>query len=106
MEYHDYYKTLGVSRNASQDEIKRAYRKLARKYHPDVSKERNAEQRFKEVGEAYEALKDPQKRATYDQLGTGWRAGDNFRPPPGWNPGGDFGSGGFKGAQVDVSNCP
>ena len=69
MDYKDYYKIMGVERDASQDEIKRAYRKLARKYHPDVSKEADAEQRFKEVGEAYEVLKDPEKRAAYDQLG-------------------------------------
>jgi curved DNA-binding protein len=87
MEYKDYYKVLGVSRNADQDEIKRAYRKLARKYHPDVSKEKNAELRFKELGEAYEVLKDKNKRATYDQLGSGWQAGEEFRPPPGWNQG-------------------
>jgi curved DNA-binding protein len=101
MEYKDYYKTLGVSRNASQDEIKRAYRKSARKYHPDVSKERNAEQRFKEIGEAYEVLKDQEKRAAYDQLGTHWRAGDEFRPPPGWNA--SFGGGGFS-ARFDFSD--
>jgi curved DNA-binding protein len=83
MEYKDYYKTLGVSRDASQDEIKRAYRKLARKFHPDVSKEPNAEARFKEVNEANEVLKDPEKRAQYDALGSGWHAGDEFRPPPG-----------------------
>ena len=97
MEYKDYYKILGVSRDASADDIKRAYRKLARKYHPDVSKEKDAEQHFKEVGEAYEVLKDPKKRAAYDQLGHHWRAGDNFQPPPGWNFGFDFGSGGFTG---------
>jgi curved DNA-binding protein len=83
MEYKDYYKTLGVPRNASQEEIKRAYRKLARKYHPDVSKERDAEARFKEVNEANEVLKDPEKRAAYDALGDQWRAGQEFRPPPG-----------------------
>ncbi|RKZ90881.1 MAG: J domain-containing protein [Candidatus Parabeggiatoa sp. nov. 1] len=103
MEYKDYYKTLDVSRNASQDEIKRAYRKYARKYHPDVSKEPKAEQRFKEIGEAYEVLKDPQKRAAYDQLGTHWRAGEEFRPPPGWNSSFDFGGGGFN-ARFDFSD--
>ncbi len=84
MEYKDYYKILGVARDASQDDIKRAYRKLARKYHPDVSKESDAEARFKEVNEANEVLKDPEKRAQYDALGSGWHAGDEFRPPPGY----------------------
>ena len=83
MDFKDYYATLGVKREASADEIKRAYRKLARKYHPDVSKEPDAEARFKEVGEAYEVLKDPEKRAAYDQLGADWKAGQEFRPPPG-----------------------
>jgi len=87
MEYKDYYKTLGVARDASPEDIKRAYRKLARKYHPDVSKEANAEARFKEVNEAQEVLKDPEKRAAYDALGNNWRAGQDFRPPPG-GPGG------------------
>ncbi len=78
---------MGVARDATQDEIKRAYRKLARKYHPDVSKEPDAEARFKEVGEAYEVLKDPEKRAAYDQLGANWKAGQDFRPPPDWDAG-------------------
>lgn len=84
MEYKDYYRTLGVARDASAEDIKRAYRKLARKYHPDVSKEPNAENRFKDVAEAYEVLKDPEKRAAYDQLGSNWQAGQGFSPPPGW----------------------
>ncbi len=89
MQFKDYYKTLGVEPGAGADEIKRAYRKLARKYHPDVSKEADAEARFKEIGEAYEALKDPEKRAQYDQLRQGgWRQGQEFRPPPDWGAGG------------------
>ena len=70
MKYKDYYKILGVARDASADDIKKAYRKLARKYHPDVSKEKNAEESFKEVSEAYETLRDPEKRAAFDQLGS------------------------------------
>lgn len=83
-EYKDYYKTMGVARDVGQDELKRVYRRLARKYHPDVSKEKDAEARFKDVQEAYEVLKDPQKRAAYDQLGSNWRQGQEFRPPPDW----------------------
>jgi len=83
MEYKDYYKILGVPRDASPDDVKHAYRRLARKYHPDVSKEPDAEARFKEVNEANEVLKDPEKRAAYDALGDQWRAGQDFRPPPG-----------------------
>lgn len=99
MQYKDYYHILGLSKQASQDDIKRAYRKLARKYHPDVSKEKNAEERFKEVSEAYEVLKDPEKRAAYDQLGPNWKAGqEGFRPPPDWNSGFEFHGGGFTGA--------
>lgn len=87
MEYKDYYETMGVERNATQDDIRRAYRKLARKYHPDVSAEKDAEAHFKDLGEAYEVLKDAEKRAAYDQLGSHWRAGQEFRPPPGWDAG-------------------
>ena len=87
MEYRDYYQTMGVARTASADEIKKVYRRLARKYHPDVSKEKDAEAKFKEVQEAYEVLRDPEKRAAYDQLGNNMKSGQEFRPPP------DFASG-------------
>jgi curved DNA-binding protein len=97
MEYKDYYKILGVARDADKDAIKRAYRKLAHKHHPDVSKEPDAEERFKEVKEAYEVLSDPEKRAAYDQLGSGWRQGQSFEPPPGWEADFDFGGAGGLG---------
>ena len=101
MEFKDYYKTLGVARDASQDEIKAAYRKLARKFHPDVSKEGDAEARFKEIGEANEVLRDPEKRAAFDAAASQWerqraaggtpRAGaQDFQPPPGWDAGFEF----------------
>ncbi len=98
MDFKDYYEIMGVKKDASQDEIKRAYRKLARKFHPDVSKEADAETRFKEIGEAYEVLKDPEKRAAYDQLGSNWKAGQDFNPPPGWDAGFEFSGGGFTGS--------
>ncbi|TVQ38626.1 MAG: J domain-containing protein [Spirochaetaceae bacterium] len=85
VKYHDYYATLGVERSASQEQIQSAYRKLARRYHPDVNKKPEAEQKFKEVTEAYEVLKDPEKRRRYDALGSNWQAGEDFRPPPGWD---------------------
>jgi len=90
MDFKDYYDIMGVERDASQDDIKRAYRRLARKYHPDVSKESDAETRFKDLGEAYAVLKDPEKRAAYDQLGANWKAGESFRPPPDWGAGFEF----------------
>jgi len=85
VKYKDYYKILGVPRNATQEEIQRAYRKLARKYHPDVNKSPDAEEKFKEINEAYEVLSDPEKRKKYDELGTQWEHGQEFRPPPGWD---------------------
>jgi curved DNA-binding protein len=101
MDFKDYYKIMGVGRDATQDEIKRAYRKLARKYHPDVSKEADAEARFKDLGEAYAVLKDPEKRAAYDQLGADWKAGQEFRPPPDWDAGFEF-SGATGGADASA----
>jgi curved DNA-binding protein len=90
VEFKDYYKVMGVARDATEAQIKQAYRKLARKYHPDVSKEKDAEARFKEVGEAYEVLKSAEKRAAYDQLGKDYRPGQDFRPPPNWDSGFEF----------------
>ena len=100
MEFKDYYKIMGVARDATQDEIKRAYRKLARKYHPDVSKEADAEARFKELGEAHEVLKDAEKRAAYDQLGANYKGGQEFRPPPDWNTGFEFSGGAYPGGDA------
>ena len=104
MEFKDYYKIMGVERDATQDEIKRAYRKLARKYHPDVSKEADAEVRFKEVCEAYEVLKDTEKRAAYDQLGANYQGGQEFRPPPNWDSGFEFSGGANGGQGADFSD--
>src|SRR5690348_2328898 len=101
MKYKDYYAVLGVPRDASEDDIKKAYRKLARKYHPDVSKESDAEEKFKEVGEAYETLKDPEKRAAYDQLGR-HSAGEDFRPPPDWQQ--SFGGPQFSFDDIDLAD--
>ena len=104
MEFKDYYKIMGVARDATQDEIKRAYRQLARKYHPDVSKSPDAEARFKELGEAYAVLKDLEKRAAYDQLGSSWKAGQDFRPPPGANGGFEFSGSGAGMDERDFSD--
>ena len=100
MEYKDYYQILGIGRDATQDQIKQAYRKLARKYHPDVSKEKDAEARFKDAGEAYEVLKDPEKRAAYDKFGANWRNGDHFEPPPNWDAGFEFRGAGYTGGDA------
>ncbi len=97
VKFEDYYQTLGVKRDASQDDIQRAFRKLARKYHPDINKTDDGSAKFKQVNEAYEVLKDPDKRKRYDTLGENWKAGQDFRPPPGWE--GQFrGAGGQGGA--------
>lgn len=101
MKFKNYYDVLGLSRAAGTDEIKRAYRKLARRYHPDVSDEHDAEERFKEINEAYEALKDPERRRAYDQLGTTWNTGEEFTPPPGWHAGRDAQNFGFSGADIE-----
>src|SRR5882672_99084 len=97
MEYRDYYKILGVPRTATSDDIKKAYRKLARQYHPDKNKAKGAEEKFKEANEANEVLSDPKKRQAYDSLGANWKAGSRFTPPPGWES--QFGSGQFGSGQ-------
>jgi curved DNA-binding protein len=114
VKYKDYYAALGVARTASADEIKKAYRKLAHKYHPDVTKDPEGEAKFKEIAEAYQTLKDPEKRAAYDQLGSGHRPGEDFRPPPDWEkqfreryagaPGGGPGGGAFSFDDLDLSD--
>jgi curved DNA-binding protein len=101
MKYKDYYAILGVEKTANADQIKGAYRKLARKYHPDVSKEKDAEAKFKEVAEAYQTLKDPEKRAAYDQLGT-YQPGQDFQPPPDWQQ--HFGDTHFSFDDLDLSD--
>jgi curved DNA-binding protein len=100
VEFKDYYQALGVPRDAPVEEVKKAYRKLARKYHPDVSKEPDADARMKEVNEAYAVLSDPEKRAAYDQLGSGYQPGQDFRPPPNWDTGFEFSGRGFSGAEA------
>jgi len=95
LEFRDYYQTLGVARDTPADAIKKAYRGLARKYHPDVSKEADAEKRMKEVNEAYAVLSDPEKRAAYDKVGSGYQPGQDFRPPPDWDAGFEFSERGF-----------
>jgi len=105
MKFKDYYEILGVARGATQDDVKHAYRKLARKYHPDVSKDPDAEARFKEIGEAYAVLKDPEKRAAYDQMGSQWKTGQDFQPPPDWDAGFEFSGRDFgAGAGADHSD--
>jgi curved DNA-binding protein len=96
VKFQDYYEILGVKREASAEEIQKAYRGLARKYHPDVNKAEGAEDKFKQLGEAYEVLKDPEKRRRYDALGANWKAGQDFRPPPGFDSA-QFGSAGGAG---------
>lgn len=100
MEFKDYYEALGVTRDATADDIKKAFRRQARKYHPDVSREPNAEARMKDVNEAFAVLSDTEKRAAYDQLGQRYHAGQEFRPPPDWDAGFEYSGGGFSDAQA------
>jgi len=95
MQFKDYYTVLGVARDATTEDIKKAFRRLARKYHPDVSKEKDAEVRMKDVNEAYAVLSDPEKRVAYDQIGRGQQPGAEFRPPPDWDAGFEFSGHGF-----------
>lgn len=111
MKYKDYYALLGVERSASADDIKKAYKKLAHKFHPDVSKEPQAEERFKEISEAYQTLKDPEKRAAYDRLGSNYRPGQDFTPPPDWQEqfrqrasANDAGAEGFSFDDIDLAD--
>lgn len=97
LQFKDYYQALGIERDADEDAVKKAYRRLARKFHPDVSKAADAQARMQEINEAYEVLRDKEKRAAYDQVGQGWQGGQEFRPPPGWDSGFEF-SGGPGGA--------
>jgi curved DNA-binding protein len=101
MEYKDYYAALGITKDATQDDVKRAYRKLARQFHPDLNKDAGAEGRFKEIGEANDVLSDPEKRAAYDQLGAGYQAGQDFRPPPDWDQGFEYSGDGQDAAFSD-----
>jgi curved DNA-binding protein len=103
VQYKDYYETLGVPRTASDTDIKKAFRKLAREFHPDVAKDKKkAEEKFKEINEAYEVLGDADKRKKYDELGANWKSGNEFRPPPGWN--GGRGGQGFRGGGTGARN--
>ena len=100
MQYKDYYQILGVKKDAALTDIKKAFRKLARKYHPDVSKEPNAEAKMKEINEAYTVLSDVEKRAAYDQLGRGYQPGQEFKPPPNWDAGFEFSGRGFNAGEA------
>ena len=105
MEYKDYYKILGLERDVAQDKIKQAYRKMARKFHPDINKDPGAEEKFKEVSESYEVLNDPEKRAAYDKFGSNWKQGQDFHPPPNWDAGFEFSGAGPAGqGQTDFSD--